>query len=62
MKAKIDDEPETDMIKNIRDLYRGINDFKVCHPRTYIVRMRTVIGLQTATVFWLSGETISQSY
>ena len=51
-KAKIE-EPETNnKIKNIRDLYRSIIDFKKGYqPRTNIVRMSRVIWLQTPTVF-----------
>ena len=39
LKTKIE-ELETDgKIINIRDFYRGINDFKTCYkPRTYIVK------------------------
>jgi hypothetical protein len=39
MKAKIGDLEINSKIKNIRDLYRGINDFrKVYQPRTNIVK------------------------
>jgi len=39
MKAKIEDLDTYSKIKNIRDLYRGINDFrKGQQPRTYIVK------------------------
>jgi hypothetical protein len=39
LKAKIE-EPETNSkINNIRDLWRGINDFKNgCQPRTVVVK------------------------
>jgi len=39
MKAKIGDLEANSTIKNIRDLYRGINDFrKGYQPRTYILK------------------------
>jgi hypothetical protein len=60
LKAEID-EPETNSkIKNIRTLYRSINDFKKGYqPRTAIVKDDKVIWLQTPTVFWLRGGNIS---
>jgi len=49
--------------KNIRDLYRGISDFKKgCQPRTDVVTMRGVICLQTPTVFRPGGRNFSFSY
>ena len=42
LKAKIEDLETNSKIKNIRDLYRGISDFKnVCQPRTNIVSIET---------------------
>ena len=39
LKAKIEELETNSKIKNIRDLYRGINDFKKCYqPRTNIVK------------------------
>ena len=39
MKAKIEELETNSKMKNIRDLYRGINDFKKGHqPRTNIVK------------------------
>jgi len=39
LKAKIKELETKSMIKNIRDLYRGINDFKKGYrPRTTIVK------------------------
>ena len=32
LKAKIEEHGTNSKIKNIRDLYRGINDFKRCYP------------------------------
>ena len=50
-------------IKNIRDLYRGINDFKKgCQPRNNIEKDEKGVWLQTVTMFWLRGGTISLSY
>ena len=63
LKAKIEDLETNSKIKNIRDVYRGISDFKNdYHPRTNIERMRQVIWSQAPTVFWLGGGTISPSY
>jgi len=60
LKAKIE-EPETNSkIKNIRDMYRDFNDFKKGYqPRTNIVKDDKSAWLQTPTVFWLGGGTIS---
>ena len=41
LKAKIEDLETNSKIKNIRDLYRGINDFKGYQPRTNIVKEET---------------------
>jgi len=39
LKAKIEELETNNKIKNIRDLYRGINNFKKgCQPRTNIVK------------------------
>jgi hypothetical protein len=38
-------------MKNIRDFKKGYQ------PRSSILKMRRVIGLQTPTVFWLRGGT-----
>jgi hypothetical protein len=59
LKAKID-ELETNIKdkKNIRALYRHISDFKNFHSK----RTRKVIWLETPTIFWLGGGTISLSY
>jgi hypothetical protein len=38
MKAKIEELETNNKIKNVRDLYRGINDFKKGYqPRTNII-------------------------
>jgi hypothetical protein len=50
-------------IKNIRVLYRGINDFqKGYQPRTNIVKDEKGDLVTDSTVFWLGGGTISLSY
>jgi len=62
LKAKIDELETNSKIKHIRHLYRGISDFKKGYqPRTNIVRDDKGIWLQTPTVFWLRGQTISLS-
>jgi hypothetical protein len=38
LKAKIDELETNSKIKNVRDLYRGINDFKDYQPRTNKVK------------------------
>jgi len=44
LKAKIEELVTNSNIKNIRDLYRGFNDFKKGYQlRTNIVKMRRVI-------------------
>ena len=44
-------------------MYRGINDFKKDYqPRTNIVKMRSIICLQTPRLFWVGGGTISLAY
>ena len=42
LKAKIEELETNSKIKNIRDLHRGISDFKkVCQPRSNIVKDNT---------------------
>ena len=63
LKAKIEELETNSKIKNIRDLYRGISDFKKGYqPRCNIVKLRKVTWLQTPAVLWLGGGTISPSY
>ena len=51
LKAKIDELETNSKIKNIRDLYRGINDFKEGYqPRTNIVWDEMGDLVQTPTV------------
>jgi len=59
LKAKFDELETDSKMKNIRDLYRGISDFKKAYqPRTHRVKDEKVIWLPTPTVFWLGGRTI----
>jgi len=62
LKAKIDELETNGRFKNIRDLFRGIGDFKKgCLLRINVIKDEKVICLQTATVVWLDGEIISPS-
>jgi len=59
MTAKIEELETNSKIKNTRDFYRGVIDFKKGYQyRTNIVKMRRVIWLLILTVFWLGGGTI----
>ena len=50
-------------IKNIRDLYRGNNDFKKCYQsRTNIVKDEKGDLVAESPIIWLGGGTISPSY
>ena len=63
LRAKIEELETNSKIKNIRDLYRGINDFKTGYqPRCNIVKDENGTWLQTPTVLWPGGGTISPSY
>ena len=63
LRGKIEDLETNSKTQNIRDLYRGFNDFKKGYqPRCYIVRMRKATWLQTPTVLWIGGGIISPSY
>jgi hypothetical protein len=63
LKAKIEELETNSKIKNIRDFYSGIVDFKKGYqPRTNIVRMRRVIWLHPPTVLWLGEGSSSLSY
>ena len=63
MKAKIEELETNSTIKNIRDFYRSINDFKNGYQlRTNKVMYENGICLQINTVFWLCLGTISLSY
>ena len=63
LKAKIEEFENNSKIKNIWDLYRGINDFKKCYqPITNIVKNETGELVTDFHTFWLGGGTISTSY
>jgi hypothetical protein len=48
--------------KNIRDLYRGINEFKRGYqPRSNVVKDEKGDLVADPTVFWLGGGIISPS-
>ena len=54
LKAKLEELETNSKIKNIWDLNSGISNFKKGYqPRTNMVKLRRVIWLQTATIFWL---------
>jgi hypothetical protein len=62
LKAKIDELETKSKIKSIRDLYRGISDFKKGYqPRTNIVQNDKGVWLQAPTIFWLGGGTVALS-
>ena len=63
LRAKIEELETNNKIQNIRDLYRGISDFKKGYqPRCNIVKDEKATWLQTPTVLWLGGGNISSSY
>jgi hypothetical protein len=63
MKAKICDLETNRKIKNIRDLYRGINDFrKGYQPRTNIVKDEKGDLITDSHSIWLGGRTIPINY
>ena len=63
LKAKIEELETNSKIKNIRDLYRGINDFKKGYQlRTNIVKDEKGDLVTDSYIFWLRGGTISLSY
>jgi len=63
LKNKIEELENNSKMKNIRDLYRSINDLKKGYQhRTIIVMDEKGDGLQSPTVLWLGGGTISPRY
>jgi len=55
LKAKIEELETNTKIKNIRELYRDINDFKIVYrPETNIVKNEKD-DFVTNTLFWLGG-------
>jgi len=61
LKAKIGELETNSKIKNIIDLYRGINEFKKGYQPRIEYGMRRAMWLQTLSLFWLGGRTISLS-
>jgi len=59
MKAEIDERETNSKITNIRDVYRGINDFTKSYQPRIQYGMRRAIWLRRAPVFWLGEGTIS---
>ena len=63
LKVKIEDLETNSKIKNIRDLYRGISDFKKGYqPRTNTVKDETGDLVTGSYRIWLGGGTISPNY
>ena len=63
MRPKIEELETNSKIQNIRDLYRGINDFKKRYqPRCNIVKDDKGDLVADSTVLWLGGGTISPRY
>ena len=60
LKAKIDELETNIKIEKIRDLFKGIIDFKKGYqPRTNIVENEKDDLVTDPTVFWLGGRTLS---
>jgi len=63
LKAKIEELETNSKIKNIRGLYRGINDCKKGYQlRTNTVKDENGDLVTDSHIFWLGGGTISLSY
>ena len=63
LRAKIEELETNSKIQNIRDLYRGINDFKEGYqPRCNIVKDEKGDLVATPTVLWIGGGIISPSF
>ena len=62
LRAKIEELGSNSKIQNIRDLYRGINDFKKGHQPRCKLRLRKATWWQTPTLLWIGGGTISPSH
>jgi len=62
LKAKIDELKTNSKIKNIRDLHRGISEFKKGYqPRTNIVQGEKNDLVTDCNTIWLGGGIISPS-
>ena len=62
LKPKIDELETNSKIKNIIDLYRGINEFKKGYQPRIQYGIRRAIWLQTVSLFWLGEGMISQLF
>ena len=64
MKVKIEELETNSKINNVRDLHRGINDFKRWfQPRTTVVKDEEGdLVADAPTVLWQGGGNISPSY
>jgi hypothetical protein len=63
LKDKINELATNSKNKNIRDLYRGINEFKMVNqPINNVVKMRMMICLQISTISRIDGRTTSLNY
>ena len=63
MKVKIEELETNSKISNVRDLYRGINDFKKGYqPTTTIVKNEKGDLAADSTVLWRGGGTIYTTY
>jgi len=62
LRTKIEELETDSKIQNIRDLYRGINDFKKGHQPRCKLRLRKATWWQTPTLLWIGGGTISPSH
>jgi len=63
LRAKIEELETNSKIQNIRDLYRGINDFKKGYqPRCNIVKDDKGDLVADSHILWPGGGTISPSY
>jgi hypothetical protein len=63
LKDKINETELNSKNKNIRDLYRGITEFKKGYqPQTNLVKMRGAIFLRILKKFELGGRITSVSY
>jgi hypothetical protein len=62
-KDKINELATNSKDKNIRDLYRGINESeKGYQPRSNLMKNETGDRLQMSKIFWISGRTTYLSY
>jgi len=63
MKNKIREFETNSKNKNVRDLCRGISEFKKGYqPRTSIVKNEMGVWLHTPSIVWIGGGIISLNY